>query len=461
MGNVKIQHGLGYSYRSGSKTSFIDIAAALDSEPARSFEQTIPKEIFAALPWSPWGANNLLPLEMLADIKTCGVLTGIIEGKARFAACQGILPANVKVEDGQRYIEYIDDAEISEFLETNNDFLQVFGWMKDYAGFSRGMARIVLNRKRDYIASFQRDDLTRTRFSKMDSKGRINHVYYSAMWKHVKGKDDKHVFQKPLLNPNNPYRDLRDRIDGGDKNVEYALSFTHPGWDELYYPVPLWYSVLKWVKIAQAVPEMKAAMYENSMRLKFIVIIQEGYWPRAFPGWSKLAQDDKDKARNKVYDEIDEHLVGSENAGKAIFTNGYRDRDGKIWSDIEIKAIEDNTKQGEYLPDSASANSEIAFAMLWNLGLTGGNQKSGQYSSNEGGSSVREAGLMQTILHEIERQQVCSLMNVIKYFNGWNKRFPNLKWVIPATVLTTLDTGHGSKEVVTGSANPKEKDSNK
>jgi hypothetical protein len=453
-----MKNGLGYSFREGSKTQFIDIEAAVTSEPARDLTPVIPHDQMMAQPWSPWGKNNLLPLEMLADIKTCGPLQGMIEGITRHAACQGILPANIVIENGQRYIEYIDDDEIFEFLETNNDYRQVFGWIKDYVGFSRGVSRIVLNRKQNKIATFSRDDVTRTRFSKMDDRGRINHVWYSAEWNKVRGETDKQVFKKPHLNPNNPYRDLRNRIEGGDRNVEFALSFSHPGWDELYYPVPLWMSVLKWIKIAQAVPEMKAAMYENSMRLKYIVIIQDTYWPRAFEGWKKLTHDEKEKIRNKVYDEIDEHLVGSENAGKAIFTNGYRDRDGKIWADIEIKPVEDSTRSGDYLPDSASANTEIAIALLWNLAMQGGNQKDGPYQGDKGGSTVREAGLSQTILREVERQAVCSVMNVVKYYNGWNKKYPKLKWVIPATVLTTLDTGHGSKDIVTGGANPKKKE---
>jgi hypothetical protein len=123
----------------------------------------------------------------------------------------------------------------------------------------------------------------------------------------------------------------------------------------------------------------------------------------------------------------------------------------KRGADIQFLPIEDTTKIGEYLPDSAAANSEIAFTMLWNNAMTGGNQKNGLYSENQGGSNVREASALQVIIHQVERWVVQDMFTVFKYFNGWAKKYPGLDFIIPATILTTLDTGGSSKSVVPGS----------
>src|SRR5690606_29684400 len=118
------------------------------------------------------------------------------------------------------------------------------------------------------------------------------------------------------------------------KQVEFAMSVTHPGWDEEYYPVPLWMSAIKWIRIAQSIPEMKAAMYENSIRAKCIVIIYEGFWEKSYGSeWTTLDDTKKEEYRKKVYDDIESFLVGAKNAGKAIFTTGYRDRDGKTYAE--------------------------------------------------------------------------------------------------------------------------------
>jgi hypothetical protein len=459
--SVIVKHGIGYSDR--TEALFIDMAAAKNFEPARPADQTIPFEKYgAALPWSPWGNNNLLPQEMIVDIETTGILNSIIEGKARFANSQGMVPAICKSnEKGERIIEKIlDGTEVNDFIDQNNAFWQVFAWMKDYIAFHRIVGRVLLNSKRDKIVAFQRDDISEMRLSKKDNHGLIRTAYFSGQWEKCR-QPEAVDFSAPLLNPMRPYLDLKKQMEGGSRRTSFAFTAAHPSWGKHYYPTPLWFAAYKWVKIAQAVPEMKAAMYENSIRAKFVVVIHEEYWEKAFPGeWDKYTPEKKLDKKSAVYDDIEKFLVGAKNAGKAIFTTGYRDRDGKTWAEIEFKPIEDSTKQGEYLPDSAAANSEIAFASLFNPAIIGASLPSGPYTNSQGGSNIRESVLVQIVLHELERQQVRSLMNVIKYFNGWDKTFPGLEFIIPATILTTLDTGAGSKQVNTGTEKPKDNGTN-
>src|SRR4051812_30919042 len=124
MGNVKIQYGIGFSQRQGGM--YFDLSSRVAE--AKALEATVP-EIQDPLPidlntapWSPWGADNLLPEQMKADIKNCGILTSIIEGKARFSVCQGMFPAIVEIDGtGQRVIkQFINDPEIIDFLDMNN-----------------------------------------------------------------------------------------------------------------------------------------------------------------------------------------------------------------------------------------------------------------------------------------------------------------------------------------------------
>lgn len=460
--SVKVVGGIGVSSRGGG--IYMDMAAygrKASGSMEKPIAQTVPDEkTISTLPWSFWGTDNQLPAQYIKDIESCGVLNSIIDGKARFALCQGMVPAIVHTDPstGQRVIDKIvDDSEITDFLEMNNHFDHVYGWMRDQVGFSWMVARFMLNKGMDKIVAFQRDDLTETRFSKKNTKtGLSSHLYYSANWDKVRSPNDERVFKIPLLNPNNPVLDLQEKAAAGI--AQHAMALRNPGWGKHYYPIPAWMANILWVQIAQGVPEMKQALFENSMRPKYKVIIMEEYWDNRYgTDWNEWDEDEQEKKRQALYDEIDEWLVGAKNAHKSIFVNGNRDGDGKVYTDIDIIPIEDNTKPGELLPDSAAANSEIAIGMLWNPAMTGGNQKAGQYQGNEGGSNVRENTLFQTILHEVERQKVSKIMNVIKFFNGWHKKHKGLEFIIPATVLTTTDTGGSSKPVVTGGVNPKEK----
>lgn len=459
-----MKSGVGYSEASGAR--YVDMSAAIDSgkgmQPARPVQQTIPREL-GLKPWSPWGTNNLLGAEMAADIKKTGVLNGIVEGKTRFALNQGILPAIISYDTAAMPTvdKILNGTEINAFLKANNMFFTAIGLAKDYIGFNRCICSIGLNGKGDKVTTIIRRDVSSARMAKKDSRGRINHVYYSADWSKATSEGADGWIKEPLLDPHNPYQDLRNRIDNGDKTRWFSVMVSHPGWQEQYYPMPMWMAQILWVKIAQAVPEMKAIMFENNIRVKYLVIIYQNFWQEAFGDeWEGYSDAEKAEKRKKVYQDIDDFLVGSKNAYKSIFTTGYRDSEGRVYANIEIKPIEDTTVQGELLPDSAAANSEIAFSMLWNLAITGGTQKAGQYQGNEGGSNVRESSLMQVILHEVERQAIYSIMNVVAMFNGWDVKYPGLDWIIPTTILTTTDTGGGTTVAMTGDKkqqNPKDK----
>lgn len=453
MGSVVIKSGIGYSERTGARYIDMEAVATVEDMIENRIKPTIPTEKLGAMPWAPWGSNNLLPMEMYKDIETCGILNSIIDIQSRFAINNGLVAVKTVLDkkSGQRIIEsYVDDPEINDFLEGNNVNFQAQGWVLDLLGLGNGAGRYGLNRKKQpQIVTMQRDDMSEVRLARKNDQGIIRDVYLCAEWNLARGLDDKRLFSRPHLSFIAPDADLQKQVKAG-RGREYAFTFRNPGWGKHYYSMPLWYAALKWVKIAQGVPEMKAAIFENVMHVKSVVVINEAYWGRAFPDWKKYTDKQKKEKKDKVYDDIEAFLVGSKNSYKTLFTDGYRDGNGNIVPDIEIKSIEDTMKDGKLLPDSAAANSEIAFAMHFNPSIFGGNQKAGLYQQESGGSSVREAGLMQVVMMELERQHVRRALYVPKKFNGWDKRIPGLDFIIPATVLTTLDTGAGTKPVVTG-----------
>lgn len=445
-------HGV-IGYRQSSATMFVNMDGIIKTSELGEMQSTIPPDRMPTMPWSPWGTNNLLPQQLTQDISATGILNSIIDGKARFALCQGMVPAIVETNDeGQRVIKkYINDPEIKAFLDDNNAFFQAFGWMKDQIGFAQGVARFLLNKGRDKIVAFQRHDVTEMRLQKKDpATGKIANAFFSADWACVRGKGDKkNLITIPLLDENNPLADL---ISRKNQSNEFCLVFRYPGWGTHYYSMPMWYAAYKWVKIAQGVPEMKAALYANTMVLRYMVVINEGFWAKRFgDDWDDYTEEKQEEKRNAFYDEVNDFLVGAKNAHKSIFVNGYRDPiTGNTWQDVEIKPIEGETVGDAYLPDSAAANSEIAFALLFNPAIIGASMPSGPYSNSQGGSNVRESVLLQIILHELERNHIQRVMGLIARFNGWVDKYPGLEFVIPATVLTTLDTGGSTKPVAMG-----------
>lgn len=447
---VKIASGIGYSSKSGAR--YIDLSAASKPSAAKPAankgskpvtpEQ--PLDLKFPFPWSVWGDNNLLPVDMANDIEACGVLSSVIDGKSRFGLGRGIIPCYTQIlKDGTEEItDVVQDSEINDFLDENNTFYNCYGWFRDLNGFGNAAARYVLTKDRTKIATLLRDDITELRYELMDSTARINNIFLSAWWNYVADEQSRYVIKIPLLDPNNPSQDLIDRKSG----YEFSITMRYPAWNRRYYSMPMWYAAYKWVKIAQGVPDMKAALFQNNMRIKYMVIIYERYWTSVYGDqWDNLTDAQQEEKRQQLYDDIDKFLVGSDNAYKSIFVNGYVDRvTGNTSQDIEIKPIEDTTKQGELLPDAAAANSEISFAMLWNPAIFGGSQPSGPYTNSQGGSNVRESYLLQVLAAGFERYCVRRILNVVKRYNKWD---PKVQFIIPTTILTTLDTGGSSKNV--------------
>lgn len=131
-----------------------------------------------------------------------------------------------------------------------------------------------------------------------------------------------------------------------------------------------------------------------------------------------------------------------------MFTSRWMGPDGTIINGIEIIALDDKIKDGKLLPDSAGANSEIAFALKMNTAIAGVTMPgTGSNVSNGGGSNIREAYLVQVMLMEAERRISSRMLNIVKKYNGWmpGKR---LVFRFPNQILTTLDKGKNTEGTV-------------
>lgn len=470
--SVRIKNGIGVSSYSGNV--FRDIgASAIPSDAAEIPSTSKPDDIKVGRnSWADWGVDNRLPIQMANYIETCGILTGIIDHQARLALGGGIIWAWVRTETtGEMIVEEVcQEQEIVDFMNLNNHYFHEFGWMKDQIGFANGIARLVLDKQKQKIALVQRDDITEMRYQKMNDQGKVEKIFLSAQWENISSTEDKNVIPVTLLDFRMPLADL---IRRKNSQKTFAYAFRYPSWLKKYYSMPLWWSNLEWVKIARSIPDMKAAMYSNAMRPKYLITIYQQFWDELFVGdgggqkasWADYTEEDIQVKKNEVYDDIDRYLSGTDNAGKAIFTDGVFDVvNGTKFKFIEVEPLEDTTKDGGYLPDSAAANSEIAFSMRYNPAILGATMPSGPYTNSQGGSSIRESVALQVITHEPERQNILALYRLIRDFNKWNityaKKGLTLEPIIPATILTTLDTGAGTKPITTGAGTSQAKPNN-
>lgn len=397
-------------------------------------------------PWAVWGSDNKLPITFADHIENCGVLSAALDAKARIATGKGVQPFlidNVK-PDGTEELSWVNDTEIHDWLEENQLFDTHLDFSFDKNGYGWRCGSYMLNLKRDKITRIHRKDVYECRLQKKSTSGFIKSIYMCADWAKNSSSfnKDAHV-QLPALMEGFELYDLKGR----DSGFEFAFIDRKRRNGRQYYPMPLWYAAQEWVKLARSVPGHKNTQFQRQIQLQYVVTISQKYWQTLHKGWDNMEIDKKMEIVNAKYDEIDEWLSGSGNAYKSLFCFSYVDPvSGKEVKDIQVEAIDDKVKDGKMLPDSAAANSEILFALMINPALMGAGQPGGPYSSNAGGSNVRESFLVQMMLLEEERKMNLTHLNTVKRFNGWDKKFDKpLVFRYQSGLLTTLDTGKSTK----------------
>lgn len=387
-----------------------------------------------------WGSNNLLPQDMLNDIKATSALKAAIDAKARVALGKGVYPARITgiTKDGYEELEFINDPEIRTWLDMNNSFKNSYANMYNLFGHGQSFIKIICNSDRSKILGYKVTPTQKCRFETFnESTGRIENVVVNADWSKYSATDQKHTEKIPLLDRDFPLQDLQSRTSG----TVFMIVLQYPLMDNDYYAIAPWYSAVQWVKIAQSIPALKKAIFKNQMSLKYVVNIHQKFWSLYDPTYDSAIPEKQKSIQEAFYDQVDKYLVGDDNAGKALWSTPVYDAAlQKYVPAVEVIVLEDKLKEGKLLPDSAAANIEIMLPLLVNAAMLGIDMPGGDaYGGGAGsGSNIREAYLVQIMLVELERQLNATLFKMVSIVNGWGDgivfRYPN-------QMLTTLNTG--------------------
>lgn len=457
--SISLYEGFGVGRQSGA--IFYEVSAAAGvSLPARtSLETAAPSIDINTAPWHNWGSNNLFPITLKRMIDDCGELQAIIKAKANFAVNRGVLPVIGKYNESGEFIieKVVEDDEITDFMEESDIYDTLYSLFKDQYAFGNFCGRFMFNLGKTKIVRMRRDDVTEMRYKKLNDRNQIDGIYLCAEWDRISSINDNRVLPFRALKMRETQTDLKDFATNG-KGFEIAFTGREPDWNTKYYSEPDWYAARDWVNINIGVPKMKAAMYENNMRPKYLIKINEKFWQKYVyidPDTGKQKGDysykEQRELREAWFKGVDEYLAGNKNAYKSIWTEFFTDPGiNKEICYIQIEPIEDKSIDGDLLKDSSTSGSMIAFSMGWNPAINGGNLPSGPYTNSQGGSNVRESTLLQVMMAEPERRRIIRILNIISRFNGWDKKHPGFKWVISSTIPTTLDTGGSSKPALQG-----------
>lgn len=403
-----------------------------------------------------WGDDNSLPKTIIDSSFKNVTVASNIDINAKIAYGDTLMVCRkVRKENGQVEFEEVlasEEPEIFRFLEDNNidRIRQELG--NDMTVFYDGFVELLLSRdKNPKVVKMRQKEVIFSRLSEQDENSlRIEWHGYSSKWAEGNADDVKVT---PFLDREAPIYDLKQRLgiypdektgknkDSGERRFVMSIALPVPG--RYYYSKPYWWAIFEsgWFDFACAIPKFKKALIKNQMVLKYHVQISLDFWKKLFAS-ENITEIEKQKARKqKFLDSLNEFLSGEDNAGKSFVSHYEYDRiKGYEINDIIIKPIESFFKGGEYIEDSEEVSNVICYAMGVHPSLQGASPGKGK-SIN--GTEARELFIIKQALTKPIRDMLLLPLYVVKAINGWN---PDIHFVIPNIMLTTLDKNTGAEK---------------
>ncbi len=365
--------------------------------------------------WSEWGTDNLFPQKVLEDLDKNSIAHRALDKRRRVHFGRGIVAYREIIgKSGLPEKEVVKDPEVVDFFRTNQINRQWLELILSLEMFANGWIEFIPNKAKDKINRLFVKDPAYCRISKMDEKGRIQKLFYSARWDDYPNKEAGTLAEIPFFDPS--------KYDGSKYNgANFAYPVFYRSFNKSYYHMAIWNGVRTggWMDIANKVPKLKLAIMKNQMTLKYHVQIPQDYFEQEYPSPQYTKEYRKEKAK-ELMDEIEEFLTDVENSGKSLFTFRFYDKVTKTFKEgWKIDVIDNKLKDDAYLPDSQAANSEILFAMGVDPCLIGSGIPGGKLGAGSG-SDKREAYWM--LNADMGPDRVISLepLYFVRDFNKWS-----------------------------------------
>jgi hypothetical protein len=174
--------------------------------------------------------------------------------------------------------------------------------------------------------------------------------------------------------------------------------------------------------------------------------ISEGYFLNRFdleaarsknnPEAVKECYDKESEAKQQFIDQANKLLAGSQNAGRALYTENIFNQISKEYDGIKIEPIKFDMKDSALLElfektNQANISSQGIHPTLANV------ETAGKLSS---GSEMRNAfNFYVNTKTPRPRRLILKMMDAICRFNGWDVKYPDLKFTFEDFTLTKLD----------------------
>jgi len=432
----------------GKTTGVPEPKSKLTSTP-KPAEINLDKTTVGNITIASWGSSNTWPSDADAIIGKVGTLNTGLRFTRNFTLGQGIFPCIVTGydADGNEILAAPKDQTLTVLANSRMTRRYMEVVLRDYLKLGIGFVQFILNDAGDQIVGINPVNAKYCRLTVANANGVIEQVVVSGKWPDTPGEAECTVHE--LLDDFDPYADLqRRRYANKLKGKSFMMAIRDSWSTNEYYSSPLWYAsyLAGWVDIAGMVPSFLKKAYTNQITWKWHIQIPYAFWDRQFPANEFETTDLRKAAITDYMNSIEANLCGTDNADKPIFTFfEINPINGKAEEQWKIEPLNNKLNNEQNLITSAAANSEIMFAIMVNPNVMGAGMPGGAYAGNSGGSNIREAYLVNVANAWLDRQTITDPIEIMNRFNGGDG---TVEWRFRNTILTTLDTGAGTKKVL-------------
>ncbi|WP_020597864.1 hypothetical protein [Spirosoma panaciterrae] len=401
----------------------------------------------------PWGDGNDFPQRITQLYRKDPIIPTTLGKVSSMLVGKGVRPVLEDIDEGGDELDralpknHPVTREITAFLNNNLFRLYLREMAGDAAWYFNGFPELIVSKDRKKITHIHPLNAEEVRYCRMTDTGDLPFVYLNANWPHVTTEDPR----TKKIAAIDPYRwDRTDWLrEKSFYNCVYPISYPTPG--SRFYSLAHHYSIVEsgWLDVHLAVPAFKKFLLKNQMSIKYHIKVDKDYWKERFGAEYVNGNDaKKEELRRQWIAEVTKMLTNVENAGAMLVTEIQQSLDGKNVKDfVTITPVTDAMKDGKYIEDNLEAAANIFYTLGIDPTLVGfaGGDKMGARS---GGSDKREAYLIALEMLAPFRDMLIEPLEFVAEYNGWKQAFPDLRFRFRDKILTTLDTGAGTKKIL-------------
>lgn len=398
----------------------VRISAARQTAPSKA---PLPREEIAGYDWAPWGQMDNLPSFIRNEIEMIPMAGRALSEAVKMLYGNGLVYfKTADLEDGPEVKRHYS-LQVEEWLLRNRIHTYYLpARMVDYVYNYNMFSEFVFNGFGTQITGLFHKPAEFCRLGRQNpSTLKIDKLYFSYEFKNGKRPGKKERRTIPLYDWTNPEGFFK-RL-GKSRRFSKHSFFPTPG--ITYYARQYWIGLWRkggWGEVAKNVPQIVSAMQNNQIRLKYQIIIPETYFEVRNPDWHTYTKEQRDVEFKLLTKKLEGALTGTDNAAKTITTMVKQETGGAMIGEIKIIAIDDKLKEGAWIPDSNTADTQIVSGMGGNPSRIGLQPQGGKMGAGSG-SDKREDFNIDITQNTIDQKIILEDLQMVSRINNWGVTF--------------------------------------